>query len=124
MSGGHAALLHAIDRGGRTGSPGEWATKALDGKGCRIVRVERGTRIPGVCGATAVCAVAMAAQLSRQDLVDLWLQSFCTAVPLAERIPVISGEAILWQETFDQAAAGEAMSAIAERQRTRSLIIG
>ena len=110
-------MLHSIDRGGRTGSPGEWATGPLDGEGCRIVRVERGIRTPGVCGATAVCAAAIAAQLSRQALVDLCLQSLCVALPLACCIP---GDAIILQDTF---AAGEAMSAIADRQRIRSLII-
>ena len=68
-------------------------------------------------------AEVIAAQLSKQALVDLWLKSLWVALPLACCIPVIAGDAIILQDTFDQAAAGEAMSAIADRQRIRSLII-
>lgn len=77
-SGGQAALLHAINRGGRTGSLGECATKVADGRALSRALKKTGAAMVIGCGATAGAATT-AAQASAQALDVLCSQFFCMA---------------------------------------------
>ena len=94
-SGGHAALLHAFNRGGRTGVPGEWASKLPGDSGLNSTFENCGTVIPAVWGATASGVAANAAQLPGQALLGACSQPLCTALPPAQSIPAIAGEVII-----------------------------